>query len=66
MNKRTPALRLSRSEFFARDAEQYLAQLESCSMTAEIDEEVGKTKDDSGRAAVAAGRRRLAESDDGW
>ncbi len=66
VNKRAAALRLSRSEFFARAAEQYLAQLESSSVTAEIDEVVGKTKDDAARAAVAAGRRRLSGSDDGW
>ena len=66
VNKRAAALRLSRSAFFARAAEQYLAQLESSSVTAEIDEVVGKTKDDAARAAVAAGRRRLSGSDDGW
>jgi predicted DNA-binding protein len=66
VNKRAAALRLSRSEFFVRAAEQYLAQLESSSVTAEIDEVVGKTKDDAARAAVAAGRRRLSGSDDGW
>ncbi len=66
VNKLAAALRLSRSEFFVRAAEQYLAQLESSSVTAEIDEVVGKTKDDAARAAVAAGRRRLSGSDDGW
>jgi len=67
VNNRAAALRLSRSEFFARAAEQYLAQLESSSVTAAIfDEVVGKTKDDAARAAAAAGRRRLSGSDDGW
>jgi metal-responsive CopG/Arc/MetJ family transcriptional regulator len=66
VNKRAAALRMSRSEFFAKAAEQYLAQLESSSVTAEIDEVVAKTKDDSGMAAAAAGRRRLVDSDDGW
>ncbi|MGB6770804.1 MAG: ribbon-helix-helix domain-containing protein [Candidatus Dormiibacterota bacterium] len=66
VNKRAAALHLSRSEFFARAAEQYLDQLESWSITDEIDEVVEQTKDDSGAAAVAAGLRRLAESDDEW
>ena len=67
VNNRAAALRLSRSAFFARAAEQYLAQLESSSVTAAIfDEVVGKTKDDAARAAAAAGRRRLSGSDDGW
>ena len=66
VNKRAAALHLSRSEFFARAAEQYLDRLESWSVTEEIDDVVGQTKDDSGRAAVAAGLRRLAESDDEW
>ncbi|HUY07913.1 MAG TPA: ribbon-helix-helix domain-containing protein [Candidatus Dormibacteraeota bacterium] len=66
VNKRAAALHLSRSEFFARAAEQYLERLESSSVTDEIDDAVGQTKDDSGRAAVAAGLRRLAESDDEW
>lgn len=66
VDKRAAALHLSRSEFFARAAEQYLDRLESSSVTDEIDDAVGETKDDSGRAAVAAGLRRLAESDDEW
>jgi len=66
VDKRAASLHLSRSEFFARAAEQYLDRLESSSVTDEIDDAVGETKDDSGRAAVAAGLRRLAESDDEW
>jgi metal-responsive CopG/Arc/MetJ family transcriptional regulator len=66
VNKRAAALHLSRSEFFARAAEQYLNQLESGSITAEIDDVVEQTRDDSGRAAVSAGLRRLAQSDDEW
>jgi metal-responsive CopG/Arc/MetJ family transcriptional regulator len=66
VNKRAARLHLSRSEFFARAAEQYLDHLDSSSITDEIDDVVEQTKDDSGRAAVATGLRRLAESDDEW
>ena len=66
VNKRAARLHLSRSEFFARAAEKYLDHLDSSSITDEIDDVVEQTKDDSGQAAVAAGLRRLAESDDEW
>ena len=66
VNQQAAALRLSRSEFFARAAERYLEQLDSISVTAEIDQVlVSIIDDDSARVAVAAGQRRL-RFDEGW
>lgn len=60
-------LGISRSEFFARAARRYLDELESESLTSQIDQALETAEDDdSGAAAVAAGRRRLATGDDDW
>lgn len=62
--QRAAELGMSRSEFFARAAEQYLRQLDDASLTAQIDEILGRTgDDDSAAAAVAAGRHTLAGAD---
>lgn len=64
--RQATALGMSRSEFYSRAAQRYLEHLEAESLTGRINaamELIGP--DDSGQAAVAAGRRRLAESD-GW
>lgn len=61
---RAHALGISRSEFFAVAARRYLEELDRASVTAQIDEAVAASSpDDSVRAAVSAGRRRLAEGD---
>lgn len=59
--QRAAELGMSRSEFFARAAEQYLRQLDDASLTTQIDEILDRTGDDeSAAAAVTAGRRTLA------
>lgn len=58
-------LGVSRSEFFARAARSYLDEIMARSLTQQIDqalEEAGT--DDSGAAAVSAGRDRLGRQDD--
>jgi len=62
--KKARELGISRSEFFARAAELYLDELDGHSLTRQIDEALEATgTDESSSAAVAAGRRRLAEGD---
>jgi Arc/MetJ family transcription regulator len=59
--RRAGKLGISRSEFFTRAARRYLDELDARSFTRQIDEALDAVgTDDSGRAAVAAGRRRLA------
>jgi metal-responsive CopG/Arc/MetJ family transcriptional regulator len=56
---------ISRSEFFARATRRYLDELESQSLTRQIDQALQTSgADDSGTEAAAAGRRRLAAGDD--
>jgi metal-responsive CopG/Arc/MetJ family transcriptional regulator len=58
-------LGISRSEFFARATRRYLDELEAQSLTRQIDQALQTAgADDSGTAAAAAGRRRLAAGDD--
>ncbi len=57
-------LGISRSEFFARAARNYLDQLAAQSLTEEINDALPGTADDSNVAAAAAGRRVLAQDDD--
>ncbi len=59
-------LGISRSEFFARAARNYLDQLAVQSLTRQINEALQGASDDSNAAAAAAGRRYLAAQDDGW
>ncbi|HZN19259.1 MAG TPA: ribbon-helix-helix protein, CopG family [Micromonosporaceae bacterium] len=61
------ALGMSRSEFFTRAAQHYLEELEAHSLTARIDAAVALADaDESSRAAVIAGHRRLAADEDEW
>jgi antitoxin MazE6 len=61
------ALGMTRSAFFARAVERYLQQLETESITQEIDAALATVgEDDSASAAVAAGRRRLARGTQVW
>lgn len=63
--RRARELGISRSEFFARAARRYLDELASHSLTEQVDEALRVAgADESGPAAVAAGRRRLASEDD--
>jgi predicted DNA-binding protein len=57
-------LGISRSEFFARAARNYLDQLAAHSLTQQIDEALQTGTDDDSNAAAAAGRRYLAGQDD--
>ncbi|MGH8962646.1 MAG: hypothetical protein ACRDWT_15900 [Jatrophihabitantaceae bacterium] len=63
--ERAVVLGISRSEFFVRAAERYLADLDAASLTDQIDVAL-EHADDSNAVAAAAGRRRLAETDDVW
>jgi metal-responsive CopG/Arc/MetJ family transcriptional regulator len=65
VERRAGSLGMSRSEFFTRAAQRYLRQLDEESLTADIDAALSLAgSDDSGEAAVAAGRRVLAAEDD--
>jgi metal-responsive CopG/Arc/MetJ family transcriptional regulator len=60
-------LGISRSEFFARAARRYLDELAAQSLTKQIDQALEAARDDdTGAAAVAAGRHMLAAGDDDW
>jgi metal-responsive CopG/Arc/MetJ family transcriptional regulator len=59
-------LGISRSEFFARAARNYLDQLAVQSLTRQINAALLGASDDSNAAASAAGRRYLAAQDDDW
>ncbi|HWG14480.1 MAG TPA: ribbon-helix-helix protein, CopG family [Streptosporangiaceae bacterium] len=59
-------LGISRSEFFARAARNYLDQLAVQSLTRQINEALQEVSDDSDDSAAAAGRRYLAAQDDDW
>jgi metal-responsive CopG/Arc/MetJ family transcriptional regulator len=66
--RRASAMGMSRSEFFARAARRYLDELDSQSLTAQIDSVVDRldTPDEAQVAAVATGRRVLDAMDDEW
>lgn len=68
VSRRADALGMSRSEFFTRAAQRYLQDLDAQSVTRQIDEAVMSIGDgdDSGSAAVAAGRLVLDAGDDEW
>lgn len=67
VGSRAAELGISRSEFFARAARQYLDQLADASLTQQIDAAIEAAgADDSGHAAAAAGRAFLAAVDDEW
>lgn len=64
-SRRAKELGISRSEFFARAAELYLDELDTHSLTQQIDEALQTVSpDESSSDAVAVGRRRLAGGDD--
>jgi metal-responsive CopG/Arc/MetJ family transcriptional regulator len=63
--RRARELGMSRSEFFARAAELYLEELDTHSLTQQIDEAIQAAgADESSSDAAAVGRRRLADEDD--
>jgi antitoxin MazE6 len=59
---------MSRSEFFSRAADRYLDELDSDSVTQQIDQAIADSGDidDSGQDAVDVGRRLLASGTDDW
>jgi hypothetical protein len=67
-SKRARDLGMSRSEFFSRAADRYLDELDSDSVTQQIDKAVADVghSDDSSKDAVAVGRRLLANGIDDW
>ncbi|ALG12994.1 ribbon-helix-helix domain-containing protein [Kibdelosporangium phytohabitans] len=68
VDRSAKSLGVTRSEFYARAARFYLEHLEQESLTNEINDalDVIGSADDSGTAAAAAGRHRVAGSDDEW
>jgi len=67
VGSRAAELGISRSEFFARAARQYLDKLADASLTQQIDAAIDAAgADDSGHMAAAAGRAFLAATDDEW
>ena len=65
VGSRAAELGISRSEFFARAARQYLDQLADDSLTQQIDNAINAAgTDDSSQAAAAAGRAFLAATDE--
>jgi hypothetical protein len=67
-SKRARELGMSRSEFFSRAATRYLDELDSESVTQQIDRAVAALgdADDSGIEAVNVGRRLLASGTNDW
>lgn len=67
-SRRAGDLGMSRSEFFARAAQRYLEELDSESLTAQIDDALGRLDlpEQSTAEATAAGQRLLAALDDAW
>jgi hypothetical protein len=59
---------MSRSEFFARAADNYLHQLDANSITRQVDAALAAAggEDESNVAAVAAGHQLLAEGTEQW
>jgi hypothetical protein len=67
-SKRARELGMSRSEFFSRAAARYLDELDSESVTQQIDRALSASVDTDGSAndAVNVGRRLLANGSDDW
>jgi metal-responsive CopG/Arc/MetJ family transcriptional regulator len=64
-SRQAAELGISRSEFFSRAVIRYLDELESESLTSQVNLALQVTgDDDSAVAAVAAGRRHLQAGDD--
>jgi metal-responsive CopG/Arc/MetJ family transcriptional regulator len=68
VERRAKELGLNRSQFFTRAVQRYLADLESESITAQINAAIdAQTGPDEATADfIAYGRRRLAAMDDDW
>lgn len=68
VSRRAAELGMSRSEFFARAAQRYLDQLDAESLTSQIDGALDALADtdQTQDAAVAVGRRVLADEDNDW
>ena len=68
VTRRAAALGMSRSEFFARAAQRYLDDLDTESLTKQIDSalEVIDGPDETQGAAVTVGRRVVGAVDDDW
>ena len=63
--KQAAELGISRSEFFTRAARRYLDELESRSLTQQVNDALETAgDDDSAVVAAQAGRQRLAAEDD--
>ncbi len=67
-SRRAKDLGVSRSEFFARAANNYLKELDARSLTEQIDAALERcgALDDSNAAAVEAAHGLLLESDNEW
>ncbi|MGH3279273.1 MAG: ribbon-helix-helix domain-containing protein [Trebonia sp.] len=66
--KRAQDLGLSRSEFFSRAAARYLDDLDSASVTSQIDQAITAIGEPDGSAtdAVSAGRRLVSDVTEEW
>lgn len=67
-SRRANDLGMSRSEFFARAAQRYLDELDSESLTGQIDSALAGLEgtDEAEAAAVASGHHTLGAADDEW
>lgn len=67
VEQRAKALGVSRSEFYTRAAQRYLADLETQELSEQIDEALDRIEgNDSSTVAVRAGHRRIAELSSEW
>ncbi|HEU0191691.1 MAG TPA: ribbon-helix-helix domain-containing protein [Mycobacterium sp.] len=69
VSRRAVTLGMSRSELFTRAAEHYLDELDSGSLTGQIDDalqRLNQVPDESESDAVAVGHRVLSVADDEW
>ncbi|WP_026452942.1 CopG family transcriptional regulator [Saccharomonospora iraqiensis] len=67
VEQRATALGVSRSEFYTRAAQRYLADLETQDLSDEIDDALARIQgEDSSTLAVRAGHRRIAELSGAW
>jgi hypothetical protein len=68
VSRRATELGMSRSEFFTRAVQRYLAELDAQSLTAQIDSALEPLQgaDEADAAAVSVGHRVLDAVDDEW
>ncbi len=64
--KRAGELGMSRSQFFAVAARRYLEELESASVTVQINEALEHAHDDDSSAAAVGASRALLSVEDDW